>query len=101
MIGTRTAFTLHPQGAHTRNTTTGSVVTLTRPLGSAGIIIQNVGATGANIRYVLDEGTPSTTVGFNLAPVADGGDIVRIDFRHNDFKYFAAASAELQYQWFS
>jgi hypothetical protein len=99
MVSHRTSFTFHPVGAHAVNTN-ANVVTLTRPAGSAGILIQNTGTTANSIYYVLDESTPASGTGFLLLPVVDGGDIVRIDFRNNDFKYHAAADAVLQYQWF-
>jgi hypothetical protein len=99
MVSQRTSFTFHPCGAHTVNSDP-NVVTLTRPAGSAGILIQNTGTTTNNIFYVLDESTPASGTGFLLAPVVDGGDVVRVDFRNNDFKYHAAADAVLQYQWF-
>lgn len=99
MVSHVSSFTVHPVGDHTVNTTNG-VVTLTRSAGTKGIIIQNTGVTANNIFYRLDEGTPADGTGFCLRPVADGGDVVRIDFRNNDLKVWLANDAVLQYQWF-
>lgn len=85
----------YPIGSHTELTTAGSVVTLTRPTGADGIIIQNVGS--AILLYTLDESNPNANTGFRL--YASSYEL-RIDLIELDLKVWLVSGAILQYQWF-
>lgn len=86
-------------GTHVQETTNGAV-TLTRPTGATGIIMQNSsdGLSGDDIRYTLDGTTAATTsLGFLLEP---GDSAVRIDI-FSDILVFLEAASILDYQWFT
>lgn len=85
----------HPVGTHSELTTSGSVVTLTRPAQANGIIIQNVGS--AILLYTLDESNPDVDTGFRL--YANSYEL-RIDLIELDLKVWLVSGAILQYQWF-
>lgn len=85
----------YPFGSHTELTTAGSVVTLTRPAGADGIIMQNVGS--AIALYTLDESSPDADTGFRLYASSYE---VRIDLTELDIKVWLVSGANLQYQWF-
>lgn len=85
----------YPVGAHTELSTAGSVVTLTRPTGADGIIMQNVGS--ATTLYTLDGSNPTATKGFRLAASSQE---LRIDLVELSIKVWLVSGATLQYQWF-
>jgi len=83
-----------PIGAHSSGADISSAVTLTKPAGATGIIIQ---ALTKNVRFRLDGVNPTAAVGFQLKADNEpllisvpGADICVIQ---------EAATASLQYQW--
>lgn len=92
----RDTFEFNPVGAHTRNTSLSSVVTLTPPDGATKLLIQ---AVAQNVRYVLDGSTPSATVGFQMV-ASDPPIIIPLHKDTNSIKIIQeTAGAEVQYQW--
>jgi hypothetical protein len=81
-------------GAHTKNATLSSAVTLTAPAGVNALKIQ---AETKAVRYRLDGTAPDATTGFSIAAGAlvtiqtSPGGVVKI--------IEAEASATVQYQW--
>jgi hypothetical protein len=93
-------FSVLPVGAHTRNASLGTAVTLTVPANASGLFLQ---VESGNINYTLDGTTPTTGatgVGFKRA-ATDG--VVRIDLHPLATVRVIeqAASAVIQYQFFT
>ena len=84
-----------PVGAHSGGVNIASAVTLTRPAGASGIIMQ---AITQNIRFTLDGSTPTATLGFQLNCNSWGPLMVAVP--GTSIKVIQeAATASLQYQW--
>lgn len=83
-----------PIGAHVSGTNIANAVTLTKPAGATGIILQTI---TQNVRWRLDGTNPTTTVGFQLKA---GNDPLLIAVPGADIRVIQeAATASLQYQW--
>lgn len=89
-------LSLVPVGSHTKLTTSGSVVTLTRPMKADGLLLQNTGT--ADIFYTLDRSNPDATTGFLLNASRFE---VKLDLFENNVNVWLINGAVLQYQWFS
>lgn len=86
--------TIRGIGDHGNNGSLSSVVTLTPPNGASQILMQ---ALTQNIRFRLDNGTPTASVGFQLKA---GDPPLLIWVGGNDIKIIEeTASANVQYQW--
>lgn len=84
---------LKPVGSHASNSSLSSAVTLTKPAGASAIMMQ---AITQNVRYRLDAGTPTASLGFQLA----AGDYILLPVPGDDVRVIEeTASAVLQYQW--
>lgn len=85
-----------PSGAHTKNSSLSSAVTLTKPAGAVAIMMQ---AFTQNVRYRLDGTNPDASTGFQLA--ADASPIVLPVPGASVRVIEETASAVLNYQWLS
>lgn len=81
-------------GAHARNASLSSAVTLAAPSGANALMIQ---ALTQNVRYTLDGSVPTASQGFQLAagalttiPVGSGTTVKLIE---------ETGSASVEYQW--
>lgn len=91
----RDTFEFNPVGNHTRNASLGTAVTLTAPTGATKLLIQ---ALTQDVRYTLDNSTPSSTNGFLM--VADDPPLLIPLGPDTIVKIIQdAAGAEVQYQW--
>lgn len=82
-------------GAHVRNAVLTSAVVITTPAAVSGVLIQSL---VANVRYTLDNTTPTATIGFQLKAgdpavflAVNAGQVIRM--------IQEAANAEVQYQF--
>ena len=88
-------FEFNPVGAHTRNASLGSAVTLTPPAGATKILIQ---AMTNDVRFTLDSSAPSATNGFIM--IADDPPLLIPLAPDVTVRVIQdAAGAEIQYQW--
>lgn len=80
---------------HLSNASLSAAVTLTPPTGATKILIQ---CTGQNVRYRLDGGIPTASVGFQLTT---GGDPRAISLPTGSVLMVIeeTATATIQYQW--
>lgn len=85
----------NPQGAHTRNASLGSVVTLTPPTNASYLLIQ---ALAQNVRYTLDGTTPTASAGFQLV-ASDPPLLLSVRGVASVKVIQETTGAEVQYQW--
>ena len=82
-------------GAHSSDYNISAAVTLFKPAGANGIILQ---ALTQNIRFTLDGTTPTASVGFQIPSAAWGPTFIPVPGA--SIKIIQeAATASLQYQW--
>lgn len=83
-----------PIGAHIRNTSLTSAVTLTKSEGATLVRLQ---ALTQAVRYTLDGTTPSASLGFRLA--AGAMEMIRVPSDAVIRVIGEMVGAEIQYQW--
>lgn len=89
-------FSIVLNGSQSRNSSLSGVVTLTPPAGAKYLVMQAT-VSGKDIRYTLDNSSPSATNGFCLVAKDPP---VRIPVAGHTFKFIEeAATATLEYVW--
>lgn len=84
-----------PVGAHAVDSTISASTTLTPETGATALLLQ---ALTNNIRYTLDNSTPTASTGFQL----EAGKLILIDVPSSGMTIKVieeTASASIQYQW--